>query len=178
MVAISNKLIFAILFLVVSVSGYADSNLSSTSEAAHNMSFQEFEMAKNRLESAIERCDKKRKAVPASSITPLGLELDQIKAALFALNSYAEERCEDGAREAFFVAASIHREVSRRYGISAGEALEYTEDLMFSHYWRTLEIEAEYLRIEEKKRIMLENLEELKIPFLILETVELIENEK
>ena len=178
MVAASNKLIFAIIVIVTSTTSYAGGNLNNISEASLQISLQNYETAKNRLEHAIERCEKKRKTISKSLISPLSLELDQIKVALFVLNSRAENFCEEGARETFFVAASIHREVSRHYGVSAGDALDYTEDLMFDRHWRKFEIEAEYLLIDEGKRKTLESIEELKVPFLVLETLELIESEK
>ncbi|MBL1260981.1 MAG: hypothetical protein COB33_010675 [Thiotrichaceae bacterium] len=176
MAAAFNKLILIFLLFVVSQSSFGGgASLSSISESAFNISLQQYDLAKEELENAIENCDKKRKPVPPSLITPLEMNINEIKVALFVLNSRAEKVCEGGTRENFFYIAGIHREVSKYYGLSAGDASEHTEDLMFSQYWKKLEFEAKYLAINENVRRKLEAIDALKSPFLIFQTIDDIE---
>jgi len=170
-----NKLILIFLLFVVSQSSFGGSALSNISESAFNISLQQYDLAKEELKNAIENCDKKRKPVPPSLITPLEMNINEIKVALFVLNSRAEKVCEGGTRENFFYIAGIHREVSKYYGLSAGDASEHTENLMFSQYWKKLEFEAKYLAINEDVRKKLEAIEALKFPFLIFQTIDEIE---
>ena len=178
MVAKSGKFILMVFFLIAPLSNFARDDLPDISESAFNISLQKFKLAEKQLESAIANCTKNSKPVPVSLITPLGMNIDAIKIALFVLNDRAEATCEAGAREKFFFAAAIHREVARHYQKNAGDAVEYTEDLMLSHYWKKLEFEAKYLDIDEDIRTQLEAIEELKVPFLIFATLDQVEGAK
>lgn len=178
MAARFNKFILVVSLFIISQSSFGGSDLTDISESAFNISLQQYDLAKENLENAIENCDRKRKTIPSSLITPLGMNIDEIKITLFVLNGRAEKICEGGARERFFYTSSIHREVSKYYGLSAGDASDYTEGLMFSQHWKKLEFEAKYLGIRKNIRKKLESIEELNIPFLIFQTIDDIEEAK
>jgi hypothetical protein len=144
----------------------------SVPDAAYTLALQQYQSAKHALEEAITRCESGRKSIPADMISPLGLSESQVKVALFTLNSHAESRCENGAREVLYYAAGVYRATAKHYGKDPGDALLYDEQNMLSHIWKQLEFEAEYLRINEKARVALESLEGTQVPFNIFETLD------
>jgi len=170
-----NRFILFSVFFIWSHASLGGEEFSEISELAYKISENRYELAKNNLENAIEICDKKRKTVPPSLISPLGMEMNEIKTALFVLNGRAEEVCEGEARLNFFYVSGIHRQVSKYYGLSPGDAENYTEDLLFSQEWKKLEFEAKYLNINKDTRQKLEAIEELKVPFKIFQTIDGLE---
>jgi hypothetical protein len=172
MAAVFNSFIIICLsFSIFSACAQEDSQ-SSIPDAAYNIALQQYQAAKHSLEAAIIRCESGRKPIPAEMIIPLGLTAEQMKVALYTLNSHAETRCENGTREALFYAAGIFRATAKRYGKDPGDALQYDEENMLSHIWKQLEFEAEYLLIDEDTRSALESMEATQVPFKIFETLD------
>ena len=157
---------------MVSQFSHGESDLTGISASAFNISQLRYARAHDNFESAIAKCRKKRKSIPASLITPLGMTLDEVKAALFILNHRAVNICEGDKLEKFLYAAAVHRVISKYYGVNAGTAGKYTDDFIFTRHWTTLEFEVKYLNIDENIREKLESIEELKSPFLIFQTLD------
>ncbi len=172
MAAMFNKHVLFVAAFFVPLVSVGCASLTVSSGGAFDISLNRYESEKNQLESAIKRCDEKRDVVPALLISPLKMTVNEVKTALFVLNSRAEEACEGDARLRFFYASGVHRQVAKHYGLSAGDAEDYTEDLMFSQDWKKLEFEAQYLDIDENIRHKLEAIEELKVPFMVFETID------
>lgn len=172
MAVVFNKFILILAIFMVPQVSHGEYDLTGISRSVFNFSQQQHVIAKQNLENAINNCDGKRKLIPSSLIIPLGMSMDEIKVALFVLNSRAENICESGTREKLFYTSGIHRVVSKHYGVSSGDAMDYTEELMLSQHWKKLEFEVKYLSLNENIRKKLEAIEELKSPFLIFKTID------
>jgi hypothetical protein len=177
MAAVLNSLFGACLVFSVFTACAKEEVQSSVTVDAYNIARDQYERAKHELEEAIARCDIGRKSIPAYTISPLGLTMDQAKVALFVLNARAELRCEKGTREGLFYAAGIYRATAKHYGRDSGDAVQYDEEKMLSHVWMQLEFEAEYLLIDKEVRATLESLEATQVPFKIFETLDGINGE-
>ncbi len=77
-------------------------------------------------------------------------------------------------REHFFFTAAIHRQVAKYFDKHAGSALDYNEESLLSHYGQKMEFEAKYLLLDKNVRKYLESINELKTPFLVFETIDLL----
>jgi len=163
---------FLILVLLSPIGCVQPSGVSEEVPDAYRLSLQDFEHKKNRLESKINECEKRRIVVDVALLKPLGLTLEEYKKALFVLNDRAEKNCESGLREQFFYAAAIHRQVARAYNLDAGEAAEYSEEIFLLSAKKKMEYEASYARLDEQKRNALESMPELNLPFLLLDTID------
>lgn len=159
------------VLLFLACSNTAES-VDVSAPAAYRLSLFKFETDKDALEKKLAQCEKNRDIIDLSLLAPLNLTKEQLKIALFVLNDRAERFCEGSLRERFFYSAATHRQVAKSYKLDAGEALEYTEDLLLLGANKKLEFEANYLLLDQKSRSRLEGIRELKVPFLLLETID------
>jgi predicted alpha/beta hydrolase len=156
----------------------ASEDMSGLSRDAVEISYSAFDRSKSELEAVIERCDKNREPVSSTVLSSLGLSQQQLKTALFVLNSRAEAGCEGGAREKLFFTASAHVAVAGHYRIDAKDAVDYAGDLLFVRQWQRMEYEAAYLRLDARIREKLEAIDAMKVPFDIFRTLDALAEEK
>jgi hypothetical protein len=167
-----NRILLIVCMLVVSSSCSGENDTAGIATLSHELSLASFEKAKRELENAIEACDRNRKIVSPSLITPFGMDIKDTQLALYVLNRRAEEACENGARERLFYAANKHIKVAEHYGLKAGDAQDYSGDLLFLRHWEFLELEVKYLKLNEETRSGLESISELQEPFFLFKTVD------
>ena len=173
-----NKIILLMFFFLLSNISFGGEKNTELSNMAFNLSKKKYESARLNLENAIRNCEKNRSIVPSKLILPLKLKYDELKIALFVLNNRAEEMCEGDARNIFHYMSAKHRQVSKYYDFSSGDAKDYTEELMFSSEWKKLEFEAKYYSIDRSIRAKLESIEELKVPFQLFKTLDELSSAK
>ena len=140
-----------------------------------------FVQAHNDLEKTIEACDDKRIVVPAHSFSSVSLTDRELKTALLVFHTKAEDACYEGSKAKFVMALGIYNTTVAHYGktteelgvsYSPGYSPEnYSEELLFGHYWRQLEAEAKYLTISKDKRAILESIPALQQPFYLFKTL-------
>ncbi|MCF6236925.1 MAG: hypothetical protein L3J70_11245 [Gammaproteobacteria bacterium] len=163
---------FFLVIILAIFSGSCNGQSSNLDETdAFNISINNFKKAKINLEKKIEECDKNRIIISKNAFKNVELTNEEWKVSLFVLSAKAEDSCEQGKRGEFVVAASIYRETAKHYEKKATLADPYSENLMFGHYWKKLEMEAKYLNVSKKKRNLLENLSEINKPFHLFETL-------
>jgi len=153
---------------------FSDKRMSDISERALQIAKMNFEHALDVNNKAIESCDRNKKAVPAALINKLGLTFNQIGPALLVLSDRAERACYKGSDDKFLAAAAIYRQVAKHYEVDSTDADYYSEEFMFLRHWSKLEVEARYLSIDKKIREKLESIEELRVPFLFVDTLDLV----
>lgn len=153
---------------------YATENINSFELKSFELSLKNFELAKTNLENKIEECEKKKIIVPETIFRGLILTKEEWKIALYVLSSRAEDVCELGKRGDCVIAASIYRTTAKHYNRDAKSATPYSEDLLFGHYWKKLELEAQYLNIPNKKRKKLEKIPQFQKPFYLFETLSIL----
>lgn len=177
MAAILNKYVKILLVFIVFPSLSCADQIHAPQEQlnSYQISLKRFEKHKLALENAITMCGKNRQVIDRSLLEPLGLDLSELKIALFVLNQRAEALCENDLREKFFYTAAIHRQVAHSYGVKAEDAENYREELLLVSARKKMDYEADYLSIDKKSRLKLESISELKSPFLILETIQQFE---
>ena len=169
MAVVSNKFILLLtIFLLFSCTSHAQQSEFDV----YQLSLANFTKDKSRLEQVIENCNKNRKTVKRSVLEPLNLSTAELKVALFVLNERATARCENGLRERLFYSAAVHRQVSQYYQKDPGDAAGYKESIMLIAERGKLDFEIKYSSIDESLKTSLENIAELKTPFLVLETLE------
>ncbi len=172
-VAYNKYYIFAAL-LAFSNLAYGNDSLINTHKTPFDISLERYESAKLKLETAMEECSKNRAPVPLKIFDKIEKNIEDIKTALFVLNDRAEVNCEKETREHFFFTAAIHRQVAKYFDKHAGSALDYNEESLLSHYGQKMEFEAKYLLLDKNVRKYLENINELKTPFLVFETIDIL----
>ena len=174
MVVIFNKLIRALAVFFIFFLGSIASTLASDAKKpkAYQLSLNIFQQDKKLLEDTILLCEKNRKVLRPSLLESVNLNKEQLKTALFVLNDRAESRCEQGRREQFFYSAAIHRQVAKFYNLDAGEALNYTEDLLLISAAKKMDYKSSYLQLDQDTRTLLESIPELQVPFLLLDSIE------
>ncbi len=170
-----------IILLLLSSNTYSQDEPEFYEKRALELAQHRFEIAKNSLNQKINECEKIKTVVPSSLLIPINLTMKELKIALFVLNNRAEDLCEKDMRGNFVIATSIYRTTAEHYRQKGKEkeslTLPYSEDLLFGHYWGKLELEAQYLEIDTKKRIIMENISQLKKPFHLFETLSKMESD-
>lgn len=165
------NLILLVFTVIIFTESCVAENFSSYEKNAFELSLKKFEIAKTNLEIKIEECEKKKIIISENVFKELSLTKEEWKVALFVLSNRAEDACEVGKRGEFVVAASIYRTTAKHYSLDAASASPYSEDLLFGHYWKKLELEVQYLDIPKEKRKTLEKIPQLQKPFHLFKTL-------
>ena len=140
-----------------------------------------FVQAHSDLEKTIEACDDKRIVVPAHSFGGISLTDRELKTALFVFYIKAQHACHEDSKGKFVIALGIYNATVAHYGktteelgvsYSPGYSPEnYSEELLFGHYWGQIEAEVKYLNISKDQRAILESIPALQQPFYLFKTL-------
>lgn len=168
---LTNIFFFGVVIILYMGVCYGGSDDKNNEYNALNLSMNNFKKAKIELEKQIEKCDRNKTGISKNVLKDIKLTDDEWKISLFVLSSKAEDICERGTRGDFVIAVSIYRETAKHYGKKATLTDPYSENMMFGHYWKKLEMKAKYLNIPEKKRKKLESISKFSKPFHLFKTL-------
>lgn len=166
-VALNRLLLIFSLFLFTQG---CNASPSERAEKAYELALNNFLQAKKKYENKIIECNSKKKVIVSPEFQAIDLSEEEQALVLVVLNTRAEFLCEKIELGNFSIASSIYRTTANHYNKQSSIAANYTEDLVFGHYWRTLQLEAKYLEIDKKKREYIENIRVFKQPFFPFKT--------
>lgn len=165
-VALNRILLIIFLFFIQA----CNANPDVYSEKAYELASNNFLQVKKEYENKIQECDNKKQVIDSPELQEINLTEKELYLTLAVLSIRADYLCVLKEAGKFSIASSIYRTTANHYKKKPSIASNYSEDLVFGHYWGNLELEAKYLEVEEKKRKRIENIEAFKQPFFPLKT--------
>ncbi len=143
--------------------------LSSEKDAVMSLSTEKYKIALKNYESKIDYCEKKAKSNKITDknkkiVNSISLTSKQLDKAIYILNKRALFLCEREQFGLFLIERGMYSETLKHYKVLVDDDY-YGDDMLFVTPQNHFKIELDYLKIPQKLREKLENIEQLKKPF-------------
>ncbi len=168
-----NVRILLFTMMLISIPCYA--NNPAVEKQVLKQTYDEIKIATERYETVFSNCKKKAsRNIDVSLFKEIKLSLDDLSHALVYLSRKAQERCEKAELQNYFFTLSKGKAIYDHYGKAPPKEVHLLNAVHYST-WRHLELGVRFNSIPSKYRLMLEEMEELKSPFMSLNLSDKIE---
>ena len=165
--------IFLFTMMLLSIPCYA--NNPAVEQQVLKQAYDEIKIATERYETVFSNCKKKAsRNIDVSLFKEIKLSLDDLSHALVYLSIKAQEKCEKAELQNYFFTLSKAKAIYDHYGKTPPKEAHLLNTVHYST-WRDLELGVRFNNTPSKYRVALEEMKELKLPFMPLNLIDEIE---